>query len=247
MPGIGTVNLKVLLLDTDFYALQAVNSYLAWDRRTRVTFMAETEIAMWEYLDDVPDAELPDVIVMDADHSGGPEGLNLLINRLEMRVPDVRILCMAQSVDAQLVEAAVRAGAAGYFLKQDVRLQIAWAIVYTMDYPLVVSSTVARQCAHVFYSLHAEYRILPEKREYPELTDRIRQAIKLCVIEGMPAHLAADEMGISLHTIRGYVKEGYRILESYDETEYPVDMTPQERAFMRFTALDLEDDFNQTR
>jgi hypothetical protein len=53
----------------------------------------------------------------------------------------------------------------------------------------------------------------------------------------MPAHLAADEMGISLHTIRGYIKEGYRILEAYDDREYPLDMTPQERAFMRFTAL----------
>jgi hypothetical protein len=82
--------------------------------------------------------------------------------------------------------------------------------------------------------------VLPPQRHYPEMTDRIRQAIQLCVIEGMPAHLAADEMGISLHTIRGYIKEGYRILESYDQADYPVDMTPQERAFMRFTAL--EDD-----
>ena len=79
--------------------------------------------------------------------------------------------------------------------------------------------------------------ILPEQRDYPEMTDRIRQAIRLCVIEGMPAHLAADEMGISLHTIRGYIKEGYRILEANDHYEYPTDMTPQERAFMRFTAL----------
>jgi hypothetical protein len=79
-------------------------------------------------------------------------------------------------------------------------------------------------------------------RKFPELTDRIRQAIKLCVVEGMPAHLAADEMGISLHTIRGYIKEGYRILEAYDETEYPLDMTPQERAFMRFTGFAEEDE-----
>jgi len=57
------------------------------------------------------------------------------------------------------------------------------------------------------------------------------------VVDGMPAHLAADAMGISLHTIRGYIKEGYRIMEAYDETEYPIDMTPQERAFMRFTAF----------
>ena len=54
-------------------------------------------------------------------------------------------------------------------------------------------------------------------------------------------------MGISLHTIRGYIKEGYRILESYDDTDYPVDMTPQERAFMRFTALDLESERDERK
>jgi DNA-binding NarL/FixJ family response regulator len=242
MPGIGSVNLKVLLLDTDFYALQAVNSYLAWDRRTRVTFMAENDAMMWDHLDAIPAAEHPDVIVMDADHSGGPDGLKMLIRQVREKVPAVHIICLAQFVDATLVEAAAVSGARGYFLKQEVRLQIAWAIVYAMDHPFVVSFSVGRQCAHVFKTHRIEYSFIPEKREYPELTDRIRQAIKLCVVEGMPAHLAADEMGISLHTIRGYIKEGYRILESYDDTEYPIDMTPQERAFMRFTALDLSDD-----
>lgn len=54
----------------------------------------------------------------------------------------------------------------------------------------------------------------------------------------MPAQLAADEMGISLNTVRSYIKEGYRILEAYDDTTYPDEMSPAERAFMRLTSLD---------
>jgi hypothetical protein len=54
----------------------------------------------------------------------------------------------------------------------------------------------------------------------------------------MSAELAADEMGISAHTVRSYVKEGYRILETYDETAYAPDLSPQEKAFMRITALE---------
>ena len=123
-------------------------------------------------------------------------------------------------------------------------MMIAWAIVYTLERDFVITQTVAKECSHIFHSRIFKASILPDRRNYPELTDRIRQAIKLCVVEGMPAHLAADEMGISLNTIRSYIKEGYRILESYDETEYPVEMTPQERAFMRFTALADEDDRN---
>lgn len=237
MPGIGSINLKVLLLDSDFYALQAVNSYLAWDRRTRVTFLAESTEAMWTYINNTPAAELPDVVVMDADHLGGPDGLRRTINQLQNRIHNVRVICIAQFVNPDLVEAAADARANGYLLKQDVRLQIAWAIVYALDHDFVITQGVQRHCAHLFNGRIFRAAVLPEQRQYPELTDRIRQAIKLCVVEGMPAHLAADEMGISLHTIRGYVKEGYRILEAYDDNEYPVDMTPQERAFMRFTAL----------
>ncbi len=228
------------MLDTDFYALQAVNSYLAWDRRTRVTYLAESTASMWAYLAELPLAEQPDVVVLDADHVGSAGDLHHLIQTLHEQVPDVMVVCLVQTIDTALVDAAIRAGARAYFLKQDVRLQIAWGIVYAIDHPLVLTTSVASASTAILRRQRVPFQILPEKRNYPELTDRIRQAIKLCVVEGMPAHLAADEMGISLHTIRGYVKEGYRILESYDDTEYPVDMTPQERAFMRFTALDLD-------
>ncbi len=240
MTGIGFYNLKVLLQDSDFYALQAVNGYLAWDRRTRVTYMAETIEDMWEHLYKMPTAELPDVVVIDPDHVGGADELYKLIKRLQTHIADVHVICMAQFIMPELVEAAVKANAKGYFLKRDARYQIAWAIIYAVERDFVATYSVNRRCQHIFEALGVKVYTLPESRTYPELTLRIRQAIQLCVIEGMPAHLAADEMGISLHTIRGYIKEGYRILEAYDETEYPLDMTPQERAFMRFTALDLD-------
>ncbi len=134
-----------------------------------------------------------------------------------------------------MVDAAADAGARGYWLKSEVGLQIAWAIVYALDHDFIISPGIERVGEQIFNQRLNHASVLPKRREYPELTERIRQAIELCVVKGMPAHLAADEMGISLHTIRSYIKEGYRILEAYDETEYPVDMSPQERAFMRLT------------
>jgi DNA-binding NarL/FixJ family response regulator len=238
MSGIGSINLKVVLVDTDFYALQSLNSYLAWDRRTRVTFSSESLEDMWKYLGKIAEAELPDIIILDADHVGGQKLLAALIQRLRALIPKVSIICLTQEIDPLLVEAAAEAGAAAYLSKKETRLHISWAVVFTLSHDFVVTRSVARACLRTFNARIFNAAVLPEHRTYPELTDRIRQAIKLCVVEGMPAHLAADEMGISLHTIRGYIKEGYRILESYDETEYPTDMTPQERAFMRFTALD---------
>lgn len=238
MSGVGSINLKVVVVDTDFYSLQSINSYLAWDRRTRVILMTDSFPEMWAFLYQLPKAELPDVVVMDANHMNGDAGLRNTIRKLRDLIPSVMVICLAQFPDSDLILASAEAGARAFMLKQDVRLHIAWAICYALDYDFVITHGVSRASESVFHKRVFHATILPDQRQYPEMTDRIRQAIKLCVIEGMPAHLAADEMGISLHTIRGYIKEGYRILESHDRTEYPTDMTPQERAFMRFTALE---------
>jgi DNA-binding NarL/FixJ family response regulator len=244
MNPISNVNLKVLVMDTDYYALQAINSYLAWDRRTRVTCLAESVEEMWSYINRTPLAELPDVILLDADQMGGVDGLRYHVERLRQKIKDLIVICLARLTDARLVDAAADAGARGYLLKNEVGLQIAWAIVFVLDHDFIISPGVERAGEQVFNLRLTHATTLPRRREYPELTERIRQAIELCVVKGMPAHLAADEMGISLHTIRSYIKEGYRILEAYDETDYPVDMSPQERAFMRLTRFSDEEDDN---
>lgn len=237
MASFGNINIKVLLFDTDFYALQAVNSYLAWDRRTRVTYLAESLESMWSYLNSIATAELPDFVIMACDDLDAYR-MSQVIAQLQTRIHGVDILCLSRTADPALVEVAANMHTRGFLLKQEVRLRIAWAIIYALAHDFVITQEVARTCGHLFNGRIFRATILPEQRSYPELTDRIRQAIKLSVVDGMPAHLAADEMGISLHTIRGYIKEGYRILEAYDRNDqYPVDMTPQERAFMRFTAL----------
>lgn len=236
------INLKVVIMDTDFYASHAINSFLAWDRRTRVTYIAESLKDMWGNINSTPLAELPNVILLETDHIGGPDILTKTITELYKRIPHVRVICLAQEPIVNLVEAASEANAAGYFLKQDIRLQIAWGIVYCLNHEFTVTTTIAHACSERFNHRIFHARVLPGMRKFPELTGRIGQALKLCVLDGLPAHLAADEMGISLHTIRGYIKEGYRILEAHDDVEYATDMTPQERAFMRLTAFDEDED-----
>lgn len=239
MAGIGSINLKVLLMDTDFFALQAINSYLAWDRRTRVIEQSDSLEAMWRYIDKTHPSELPDVVVIDANHFGGADTLATAIQRLRESVPNVAIICLAQFIDdPDIINVIVDNQVEALLLKQEVGFQIAWAIVYALKKDFVITHGVGK-----FTPNHRiSGTVLPGQRKYPEMTDRIREAIKLCTVLGMSANLAADEMGISMHTVRGYIREGYRIMESYDDIEYPVDMTPQERAFMRFTALDLPSD-----
>jgi DNA-binding CsgD family transcriptional regulator len=114
------------------------------------------------------------------------------------------------------------------------------AICYALDRRFVITNGIQETASPIVAARLHDADILPRERQYPEMTERIRQALWLCVVEGMPAQLAADEMGISPHTIRSYIKEGYRILEAHDDSNYPDEMGPLERAFMRFTALNKE-------
>jgi DNA-binding NarL/FixJ family response regulator len=237
MDRIKDFNLTVVVMDTDFYALHAINGILAWDRRTRVTCLANTLPEMQTYLKSTPLAELPDVILLDTDQMSDMRELTALIKNLRGRIEKVRIIGTTESVREDAALAVAEAGAHGYLLKSDVKFQIAWAIVESFFREFIITTSLREATRDLFnHQLHHAF-VLPPMRKFPELTPRLRQALQLCVVEGMPAGLAADEMGISLNTIRGYIKEGYRILETYDETEYPTDLNPQERAFMRLTSF----------
>lgn len=231
---IAGINLKVAVMDSDYYALQAINSYLAWDRRTRVTALMEHLGPLLDLLHRQHTSEHPDVVVLDSEALEA-ESLGAAIRGLGQIVPGVMVICLARQADIKRAEAAADAGVRAYLVKSDVTQQIAWAIVYAMERDLLITASVERACAQSMQRRLRSATVLPRRREYPELTDRIRQAIELSVVKGMPAHLAADEMGISLHTIRSYIKEGYRILESHDDAAYPKEMSPQEKAFMRIT------------
>lgn len=233
----GKNNLKVLILETDFYARQAINSYLAWDRRTRVVHLADTLASVREYVHAVDRSEWPDVVLLDAQAASSPDELARLAREIKDTIPNAMTLVLDRVLNLATLRACAQANVNGYLLRNELRIRIASAIVWAQEHEFVVTQGVKEALRDEGEGRLARAEVVPERREYPDLTPRVRQALQLCVVEGMSAELAADEMGISPHTVRSYVKEGYRILETYDDTVYPPDLSPQEKAFMRFTAL----------
>lgn len=238
------INLKVLVVDTDFYAQHAIDSYMAWDRRTRIVALVFNPAEAFEVISTLAEAELPDVILLEPDSCVDVAALRQTILAFRKAVPGVIVICLAHQLELPWISAAVNAGARAYLLRNEVGMHLVSAICYTLENPLVVTRSVHNLFLNLEHGLSdnrlLNAKILPKEREYPEMTERIRQALWLCVIEGMSAQLAADEMGVSPHTIRSYIKEGYRILKAHDATEYPQAMSPEEQAFMRFTSLDPE-------
>ncbi len=246
MTGIGSINLKVAVLNSDFYARHAINAYLAWDRRTRVIGMFANLDEFWAAREKMGEFELPDAIVLDANSVGGSELKRTSIRRLRESIEGLRIICLAPFVDLDMIYAAAEAGAAAYLLEQDTRIHIAWAICHACSLSpdeILISAGVEDARRKLSHPRLRRAKCLNLPRRYIGMSRRVRQAIELFAVEGMPQRLVADEMGIGVNAVRGYIKDAYSILESSheDKCDYPPGMNQQEIAFMRITALDIRD------
>ncbi len=247
MAGIGKINLRVVVVDSDRYAMSAINAYFAWDRRTTVIYKTGRLEDFWEHYNEKELERNPDVFVIDANHLGGAELLGAAIKRLRDKFPGIMVICMAQFADLDLLHAAADAGAKAYWLKDDVRLHIGWAVCacFCLDRDVFsVSSGVEEAGRRLAHTRLRQARTLPGPKQYQDLKPRKRDAMVLNAIEGMSHRLVAHEMDIALSTVQGYIKEARRTLEAYhdDIGDYPADMSPQEIDFMRLTALELSDD-----
>ena len=228
---------RVTMMEQDFYSLQSMKSYLSWDRRTRVIGSASTPFELLRSLHQ--SAQVPDIILFDTSCAeGSPLRLSGWLEAAFSFSGQLQILCMARRPDPQLALAAAQVGAAGFVTHHNVGFSLAGALLRALDTEFLVTQDVAERLNGTFDGVIFRAEVLPGKRQYPALTERIEQALRLCVLKGLPAHLAAAEMGLSTNTVRSYIKEGYRILEMSDDTLYPNELSPQERAFMRYTALE---------
>src|SRR5258708_14555785 len=148
------INLKVLILDRDFYALESINSTLAWDRRTRVVALTQSLKEATAFIASVGGAEEPDVIVLEAEAFPSRADLSEAINYFRSAIADVMIICLGHTPDAERAAAAANAGAKGYLLRNEVRLQIVGAICYALEHAFIVTARI-----HDAVSAHFDVRL----------------------------------------------------------------------------------------
>ena len=248
MARIDSINLNVAVVDSDFYALHAINGYLAWDRRTRVICKTASLVEFWAAVGSGKLKYRPDVVIIDASQHGRAHYMAAEIKRLRQRFKGVMVICLAPFSDLDDLYAATEAGAAAYLLKPDTRIHIAWAICHAHrlrnDEGILISAGVADEARKLSHRRLRSAKLLAKPRDYKGLTPQYRKAIELVAVEGLSHKLAANEMGLAVSTVSDYVKEAKQILESYsdDIDDYRnTDLHSTEIAFMRITALDIVD------
>jgi DNA-binding NarL/FixJ family response regulator len=162
-----------------------------------------------EALDHLP-AERPDVVLMDINMKG-MNGIEC-VERLKTIVPELQIVMLTVYEDTEQIFKALSVGASGYLLKRlsPTRLLQAIREVHAGGSPM--SSSIARKVVVSFQKSGKE----TEKQS--NLSPR-EQAVLDCLAKGLTYKQIADQLSISIDTIRTYIRRIYEKLHVQSRTE----------------------------
>lgn len=150
---------------------------------------------------------LPDIILMDIDMPGmtGIEAVRKI-----RRIHAVPIIMLTVFDDNKHVFEAIRAGATGYLLKKDISKRLFTAIEEVMDGGAPMSPSIARM---VVASMHQT-----SKENVYQLTPREQEILSL-LSKGESYKRIADQLAISIDTVRTHIKKIYEKLHVHSQTE----------------------------
>ena len=152
----------------------------------------------------------PDVVLMDIDLPGrnGIEAVKILkeIN------PQIQALMLTVFEDEEKIFAAIRNGASGYLLKNTAPSEIIEAIFDIHKGGSPMTASVARKVLLFF-----QQQISTQKPDY-KLSDREIDILK-SLVKGNSYKLIADELFISIDTVRTHIRHIYDKLHVNSKTE----------------------------
>lgn len=213
--------LQVLIVDDDHYAREALRALVARDPRTR----------LWDAVGSIPSAiesitrpaerpSAPAVVLLDVRLAEGERAGIEGIPALRSATDGARILVTSVASDDDTVLAAVRAGADGYVWKNETAEGIANAVVAVADGRFVLSRSIADRLLGEISALSGyATEVLPERRDYVDLTDSVRKTLYLYCVAGLSAKEIADELQVSVNTVNTRIKAAYASLGATSRSE----------------------------
>ena len=194
--------IRVLLVDDHEMVRLGVSSYLSIQSDVEVVGEAENGEDGYEKAM----ALRPDVILMDLVMDGIESTKKIL-----KEWPEARILIVTSFIDDEKVYPAIEAGASGYLLKTSTAHEIANAIRKTYNGERVLEPEVTTKMMEQLSNRNRH--VLHE-----ELTNR-EQEILLLIAQGMSNQEIADELFITLKTVKTHVSNILAKLEVEDRTQ----------------------------
>jgi DNA-binding NarL/FixJ family response regulator len=151
-----------------------------------------------------------DLVLMDLELPG-TDGIACTA-ALKQRLPDISVVVVTVVEDANAVLQAICAGADGYLTKRTPPDEILAELRSVMAGGSPLSAGVARTVLTLLRTQTAGARRSPEAAAELDLTER-EQAVLRGLVQGLPYKRVADELSISLDTVRSHVRRVYAKLQ----------------------------------
>ena len=154
--------------------------------------------------------ENPDVVLMDINMTG-MDGIEC-VERLKTVMPEIQIVMLTVYEDTDKIFKALSAGASGYLLKRSSPARLLEAIKEVQAGGSPMSSSIARKVVASFR------KAAPVVEKEIHLSPR-EQTVLDCLAKGLTYKQIADQLGISIDTIRTYLRRIYEKLHVQSRTE----------------------------
>jgi DNA-binding NarL/FixJ family response regulator len=154
--------------------------------------------------------EKPDVMLMDI-NLPGMSGIEC-VARVKERLPKTQILMLTTYREGELIFDSLRAGASGYLLKNMAPAELWQAVQQVHDGGSPMSMHIARKVVSFFQ------QIRKPSGEMSTLTKRESEILGL-LAKGFLYKEIADQLGISLSTVRAHLHTVYEKLHVQSRTE----------------------------
>jgi DNA-binding NarL/FixJ family response regulator len=198
--------ITVSIVDDEADLRQHIASYLDATGNIRcVSAYASAE----EALKHLP-ADRPDVILMDI-NLGEMDGIEC-VRRLTALTPEAQVLMLTVFEDTEQIFNALAAGASGYLLKRVPPKKLVEAIEEVCAGGSPMSAPIARKVVKSFKATPAR------GDESADLSPREHSVLD-GLAEGLAYKQIADQLGVSIHTVRNYIRRIYEKLHVRSRTE----------------------------
>jgi len=153
---------------------------------------------------------VPEVVLMDI-HLPGMSGIEC-VRRLKSELPQIQIVMLTVYEDSDQIFQSLRAGASGYLLKRTPSAKILEAIREVQAGGSPMNSHIARKVVQFFN------QVSKPASHLETLSDREKEVLDL-LSRGQLYKQIADNLGITLDTVRKHLQSIYHKLHVHSRTE----------------------------
>ncbi|GHC64438.1 response regulator [Ulvibacter litoralis] len=161
-----------------------------------------------DFLEAVVDlAEMPTILLLDINLPGisGVDGIPLI----KKACPDLDIIMLTTFEETDIIFKALTNGACSYIAKRVPLKKIGEAVQIVSEGGSYMSPSIARNLVNYY---------IPKKTNERLLSDRQMDVVN-GIVSGKSYKMIADELFVSLDTVRSHIKNIYKILEINSKAE----------------------------